>query len=108
MYTLYIFRIVILVIIATFYLILYFSQKKSHESLYIHHELHHGSPRVDEDAYVRNIKLSMKFEHQCQCGFMVVATVVLAIFDSRYYIIAAMFCATLAAAHLYLAQRLDV
>lgn len=108
MFTWYVFRVVVLVILVIFYFILYLSQKKSVESLNVHMELHHSSPMVDEDAFARSIKLDIKSDHQWQCGLMVVATVILAIFDSHYYVIAAMFCSVLSSAHLYLARRIDV
>lgn len=108
MFTWFAFRVIILILLAVCYLTLSASQRKSGESLDKHCDMHYGSPGVDVDAFARSIKHGMKSDHCWQCGFMVVAAVVLAIFDSHYYIIAAMFCATLAAAHLYFARRMDV
>lgn len=108
MFTWYTFRVVILVVLTIFYIVIHLSQRESGESLSNHNKVHHGSPVVDEDAFARSIMLGIKSDHQWQFGLMVVATVVLAIFDSHYYMMASTFCAVLAAAHFYFGRRINV
>lgn len=106
MFTWYVFRWFILVLLISIYAILWNSQWKSTKNL---REVDSSlPPEVDASAFTRSMDGQIRHTHKWQCMIMVATTIDLACFDRGPYMEAALICCFLAIGHYYLWKKIKI